>query len=677
MGIALSHRKLVSKSSAPSLCAGLRSIPFLLALAFLSYPSRVDSQTTYQEELKLANEASNSKRFEEAISHYRRVFEDTASRAIPRSVLVEAQTGLASAYFMLHRYRESLDTLKPLIPSSEIASRKQIPSEAWLVQGLDYLELNQLADAIYSFRQCLARDPNSANARLALGDALARSDRLEEAAKEYEDQTRRTPSLADAWYKLGLAHSALADGLLGDSERKSSGNVVALQLVAEELLNKGSNLLAAKSLFHLLHDAASHAGAHADLGHALLELGYAKSAESQFHKELAVDPNSPLAQFDLAQIAALRGDWDEVSAELGKVSGLYPRAFRLLLEFPPAGLLRQAWIEKKTQIPTTFAGSSSGELWKAWLDGSEVTAAPAQKKTSASGSCLGNILSPPGAWLPEACYEVLRVRLRTQKALSAEEKAKLAETEFRLGHYQAALQAASLTLQADGDSDWGAYWLTKSQGALADECFARVAALNPDSPRVHQMLAKQYAVGLEYAKAKAEYEAAIRLAPDLADLHLGLGTMYWRTDDWPQAEKEFLKALDLAPASAMARYRLGNTYVQESRWDDAIEQLRRVANDASVSVSARLDLAKAESELGQTREAIRDLLPLVAQDSDGEVHFRLAALYRKVGDGTRAQEALEVFRKLRAAALQADKDELDELDREQGADRDRDAPNSD
>ena len=201
--------------------------------------------------------------------------------------------------------------------------------------------------------------------------------------------------------------------------------------------------------------------------------------------------------------------------------------------------------------------------------------------------------------------------------------------------------------------------------------------MNPDSPRVHQMLAKQYAVGLEYAKAKAEYEAAIRLAPDLADLHLGLGTMYWRTDDWPQAEKEFLKALDLAPASAMARYRLGNTYVQESRWDDAIEQLRRVANDASVSVSARLDLAKAESELGQTREAIRDLLPLVAQDSDGEVHFRLAALYHKVGDGTRAQEALEVFRKLRAAALQADKDELDELDREQGADRDRDAPNSD
>src|SRR5207253_10876404 len=73
-------RKLVSKSSAPSLCAGLRSIPFLLALAFLSYPSRVDSQTTYQEELKLANEASNSKRFEEAISHYRRVLDRKSTR---------------------------------------------------------------------------------------------------------------------------------------------------------------------------------------------------------------------------------------------------------------------------------------------------------------------------------------------------------------------------------------------------------------------------------------------------------------------------------------------------------------------------------------------------------------------------------------------------------------------
>jgi Flp pilus assembly protein TadD len=93
--------------------------------------------------------------------------------------------------------------------------------------------------------------------------------------------------------------------------------------------------------------------------------------------------------------------------------------------------------------------------------------------------------------------------------------------------------------------------------------------------------------------------------------------------------------------------------------------LRQVAGDSTVLLSARLDLSRAEAETGQTSEAIQHLLSVAELDHDGEVYFRLAPLYRKVGDQERAREALDKFKRLRAASLEANKDELGGLENEQ------------
>ena len=102
-----------------------------------------------------------------------------------------------------------------------------------------------------------------------------------------------------------------------------------------------------------------------------------------------------------------------------------------------------------------------------------------------------------------------------------------------------------------------------------------------------------------------------------------------------------------------------------SRWTDAIAQLQQVPDDSTVILSARLDLAKAESEVGQTAQAIKDLQSVSTLDQDGEVYFRLAALYRKNGDEAQAHDALATFQQRRAASLQTDNDELSGLEKEQ------------
>ena len=313
-----------------------------------------------------------------------------------------------------------------------------------------------------------------------------------------------------------------------------------------------------------------------------------------------------------------------------------------------------------------FVTSRVNGIWQAWLSDSDLVQVSGKGKTPACTKSSPKARATVGLWLPEACYQLLRKQLRAKKSLSRTEKIKLAEAEFRLGDYAAARRAAENVLRSDPQQPWGTYWLTKAHSALATDCFARVGTLNPDSPRVHQMLAKHYAGWADYSKAKTEYVAAIRLAPDLPDLHLGLATVYWHTAEWSRAQKELERTLELAPGSAVARYELGNTYIQQRQWEPAVPHLRQVLADSSLAFGARLDLSKAESELGQTRQALQDLLPIASEDKDGEVHYRIAKLYRKLGDSAHAQEALEIFKQLSAASQQARDSDLDLVESEHG-----------
>src|SRR3984885_719284 len=622
-------------------------------------------------------EAQSPEELRKTVEAYEKFLREPLPPGTPRAQVLEVQARLGAAYFLLHRYRESLDVLRPVLREQPTQSSKTIDSpqrvslraQSWLVSGLDCLELNQLEEALPALRRALAMQPESATARMALGDALARSNRMEDAAKLYAEQARRTPSLADAWYKLGVAHSQISVETSREDVKPSEQDLPQ-QLAAEELLAKGDNLNAARILFRLFRRSPSQPEVHGELGTALLALGYVKAAQDHFHQELAGNPESPLAELGVAQTAALSGDWKQVSATLEHLSKSQPRELTLLFELPPSGLILQAWSGRQMNPPEWFAESPAGILWQSWLSDSNVLARiSANGKNDPAETCTGRQAKnvSPGIWLTEWCYTNLAEQLRARKILSIPDRIKLAEAEFRLGQYDAALRTANLLRRVDLHSGWGVYWLSKTHDALSEQCFLKVGALNPDSARVHQMLAEHYAKLSDYPKAKTEFENAIRLAGESPDLHLGLGTVLSRTSDWTQAEQELKKTLEWAPQSSFAHYQLGHVYIQQNLWQKAVEQLRQVPADSTVLLSARLDLAKGESETGQTSQAVEDLLSGASLDHDGELYFRLAGLYRSLGDETRAHQALATFKQLRASSLQADTAELGALEKEQEA----------
>ncbi len=185
----------------------LATLQWALAVALLRAPALLGQAPDVQNELKAAAAAEQSGHYEEAAALYQRLLPSIDLSKADPATRVHVRTRLATAYYLLHRYSESLQAVAPL--TSKSSPQSPLPAQAWLVQGLDQLELGQLPEAIASLRETLALNPDSGTARLALGDALVRSGRLEDATREYEEQTRRTPSLPDAWYKLGLAHAQM------------------------------------------------------------------------------------------------------------------------------------------------------------------------------------------------------------------------------------------------------------------------------------------------------------------------------------------------------------------------------------------------------------------------------------------------------------------------------------
>jgi tetratricopeptide (TPR) repeat protein len=615
------------------------------------------------QELRDAGAMERAGRYEEAASQYQHFLEHADPAHTDPAIFAHARTRLATAFFLLHHYEDSLQALAP--PTRQGGLSLHYPSQAWLVQGLDYLELNRPSEAIPPLRRALDLAPESGTARLALGDALVRTGQLEAGAQEYAEQTRRTPSVPDAWYKLGLAHEQLASQLSRDFGQEFPESVVGQLLAAEDLLTQGDFPHATGALFRLLRRAPNQPQVRANLGMALFEQGYPKAAEDQCRQELALDPDCPLARLGLAEAAALRGDWAKAISDLGSLARSHPHELSRLLEVPPVAMLLQAWNEGRIQLAERYVDSPMGKLWKAWLGNADSRPVPeAAANPSACSAPSSKAMATSGQWLSEACYRHLRNQLRVQKALTLKERIKLAEAEFRLGDFQAARQQAQLVLTADPRNEWGVYWLSRAEGELAEECFFKVAYLNPDSARVHEMLAQYYASRHNFPRAKAEYLAALHFAPDLPDLHLGLAAVCRAVGEWSEAEKELQRTLELTPGSALAHYQLGNSYVQERRWPAAVEQLQLALDDPALGVSARLDLAKAEEALGQTGQAIEVLAPILDKDKDGEVHYRLAGLYKRLGDKAHAQEALSSFKQLHDASLQVDRRDLEALEKE-------------
>jgi tetratricopeptide (TPR) repeat protein len=97
-----------------------------------------------------------------------------------------------------------------------------------------------------------------------------------------------------------------------------------------------------------------------------------------------------------------------------------------------------------------------------------------------------------------------------------------------------------------------AYQLGRAYTRLAEWCYQRIIALDPDAARLHQALGQQYLTQGKYDLALAEYRRAAVVDPKLPEIHLAIAVIHLEQRNLDEAGKEIALELQLAPESRKA-----------------------------------------------------------------------------------------------------------------------------
>ena len=212
----------------------------------------------------------------------------------------------------------------------------------FLVLAAGYSARTVLANAnwreeIAFYRRTIADFPGFPRAYLNLGEALMRRDRMDEARQMTEAAVRLDAAYPEPHVNLGLIHraqgnleSAAREFLLAArlGQEQSSRFVVSRALAnlavvyrsmgrLEESVDASRRALAADPQF---------AGAHNNLGYALLLQGRIGEAKRHFQAAIELDPAMDLAWSNLGLAAAIDGDLRSAMACLRRAEQLNPQS---------------------------------------------------------------------------------------------------------------------------------------------------------------------------------------------------------------------------------------------------------------------------------------------------------------------------------------------------------------
>ncbi|MBI3780689.1 MAG: tetratricopeptide repeat protein [candidate division NC10 bacterium] len=145
-------------------------------------------------------------------------------------------------------------------------------------------------------------------------------------------------------------------------------------------------------------------------------------------------------------------------------------------------------------------------------------------------------------------------------------------------------------------------WLTDAQRELE-----MAAALEPNSLEVQMNLGKVHALRGVPAQAEAHFKNSLRLQPgNLEALNL-LATVLGEQGRLSEAQEALETVLRLQPSNGQARYILGVIFAKQGRLIDAQRELEAVLRVTPQDSIARRALSEVLRRQGRTREAKREL----------------------------------------------------------------------
>jgi len=138
------------------------------------------------------------------------------------------------------------------------------------------------------------------------------------------------------------------------------------------------------------------------------------------------------------------------------------------------------------------------------------------------------------------------------------------------------------------------------------------------------------------------FRDAVKANPKEPNVHFGLGYLLWAHKQYTEAIGEFEAELENDPKHAQSLVYIADTYIQSNKDGDAVPLLKMAIKINPSLALAHLDLGIVDSETGRSEDALRELtIAEKMTPDDVNVHWRLARLYRTLGNKDQAKVELD------------------------------------
>ncbi|MGH9629170.1 MAG: tetratricopeptide repeat protein, partial [Bryobacteraceae bacterium] len=204
---------------------------------------------------------------------------------------------------------------------------------------------------------------------------------------------------------------------------------------------------------------------------------------------------------------------------------------------------------------------------------------------------------------------------------------------------------------AEPDNTDAYYYLGEALTDVKVETILQLKSANPESYRLHQILAEQYASVHKRAEAIEQYRKVLEMQPGLPGIRYELAKLISDTEI-EQAIPLLAQELEIDPHHYLAKSLLGRIYVALHQPAKAIPLLREAVAASGNLTEARKALGQALAATKEFEEALDQYrLVLDVNPSEEQIHYLMAEALQSLGRHEEAAKEralhVEALRQLR------------------------------
>lgn len=599
------------------------------SLLFLAGCTRVlfsqQDESIVRQHFEAAHQAQESGALDTAVREYKQVL-------LLQPDIAEVYVNLGLVYYAQNKFADSAealtraDTLKPGLRGVS------------LYLGIDDVKLNLPSKAIGRLQEAVRLEPGSKEANTWLGTALWDAGKTVAALTQLQQTSRLFPSDVDSLFLLAEAYRKAGDQEVQHVLAGASGTALFHQIYGDIYSRQHQWMKAATHYQRAIQLDPRSAGAYFGLGVVYLRQNKLAEAAREFSRALTIAPASVAPQARLAEVDLLQDKPEEALQVLARAVRVSPERTANALNLQAISMagneLYDQTMQAEIQKPLLALQVASPSPAKS------LAMAMADERLGRQDACLAEWMNFKKSWSrPRPTASIY------QRAVLEFDRQEFAPAEADL---QASVRAHPENLQAQ-------YLLGKTYRQLSTQVAEHMLALDPNSIRVHQLVAKTYENSGEDDKALNEYRLVAKMDPTLPGVHFAIGHLLWKNEQPDKALAELEEEVALNPDHAEANAEIGTILVSQHQPDQALPYLKK-------AIELAPDLSLLHQQLGEAYfmnkdypKAESELLIAIRYDQDGGAHYLLGSVYRGEGRPQDAQKEFEVSKKLKSDKLAAER----------------------